>query len=89
MTDYNELLDRAIEQLPKKVEETTRFNVPNAYSMIQGNRTMIQNFTEVTDALNRDPAACFEVPFKRIRNSRKPGRNTCHTSRKVHTLLDK
>ena len=32
MTDYNELLDRAIEQLPKKVAETTRFNVPNAYS---------------------------------------------------------
>jgi translation initiation factor 2 subunit 2 len=55
MTDYNELLDRALEQLPKKVEETKRLNVPNAYSMIQGNRTMIQNFTEVTEALNRDP----------------------------------
>lgn len=55
MSDYNELLDRALEQLPKKVEETKRFNVPNAYSMIQGNRTMIQNFTEVTEALNRDP----------------------------------
>ena len=55
MTDYNELLDRAIYQLPQKVFETKRFQVPKAYSMIQGNRTIIQNFSEIADALNRDP----------------------------------
>ena len=55
MTDYNELLDRAIDQLPQKVLETKRFQVPKAYSMIQGNRTIIQNFSEKADALNRDP----------------------------------
>ena len=38
--DYNELLDRAIDQLPEKVFETKRFTVPRAYSVIQGNRTM-------------------------------------------------
>ncbi|SCG86294.1 translation initiation factor IF-2 subunit beta [Methanobacterium congolense] len=53
--DYNELLDRAIDQLPEKVFETKRFTVPRAYSVIQGNRTIIQNFGEVADALNRDP----------------------------------
>ena len=53
MTDYEELLDRAVEQLPQKVLETKRFQVPKAYSMIQGNRTMIQNFGEITDAMNR------------------------------------
>jgi translation initiation factor 2 subunit 2 len=55
MDDYSELLDRGIKQLPPKVLETTRFQVPKAYSMIQGNRTMIQNFSEIADALNRDP----------------------------------
>ena len=55
MNDYSELLDRAIDQLPKKVLETKRFQVPKAYSMIQGNRTIIQNFSEIADALNRDP----------------------------------
>ena len=55
MTDYEELLDRAVEQLPQKVLETKRFQVPKAYSMIQGNRTMIQNFSEIADAMNRDP----------------------------------
>lgn len=55
MTDYNELLDRAIEQLPPEVFETKRFTVPKAYSDIQGNRTFIKNFKEIADALNRDP----------------------------------
>ncbi len=55
MSDYDELLNRAIDQLPQKVLETKRFQVPKAYSMIQGNRTMIQNFSEIADTLNRDP----------------------------------
>ncbi|HML04263.1 MAG TPA: translation initiation factor IF-2 subunit beta [Methanobacterium sp.] len=55
MSDYDKLLDRAIDQLPQKVLETKRFNVPRAYSVIQGNRTIIQNFKEIAEALNRDP----------------------------------
>ncbi|MDP1551889.1 MAG: translation initiation factor IF-2 subunit beta [Methanobacteriaceae archaeon] len=55
MSDYDKLLDRAIEQLPPEVFETKRFSVPKAYSVIQGNRTFIQNFREIADALNRDP----------------------------------
>ena len=55
MDDYEKLLERAIDQLPPEVFETKRFEVPKAYSVIQGNRTFIQNFREVADALNRDP----------------------------------
>ena len=55
MEDYESLLSRAIEQLPPEVFEIKRFNVPKAYSVIQGNRTFIQNFKEVAEALNRDP----------------------------------
>ncbi|MEN6293054.1 MAG: translation initiation factor IF-2 subunit beta, partial [Methanobacterium sp.] len=38
MSDYDKLLDRAIDQLPQNVFETKRFSVPKAYSVIQGNR---------------------------------------------------
>jgi translation initiation factor 2 subunit 2 len=55
MSDYQELLDRAIEQLPPQVLDTKRFSVPKAYSIIQGNRTIIQNFGEIAAAMNRDP----------------------------------
>jgi len=56
MSDYNELLDRAVDQLPQKVLETKRFQVPKAYSMIQGNRTIIQNFQRSQMPLTGTPS---------------------------------
>ncbi|MDR3063066.1 MAG: translation initiation factor IF-2 subunit beta [Methanobrevibacter sp.] len=55
MADYDDLLSRAIDQLPPEVFETKRFSIPKAYSVIQGNRTFIQNFKEVAEGLSRDP----------------------------------
>src|SRR5574344_2899669 len=55
MDDYSQLLDRAIDQIHPEVFETKRFKVPKAYSVIQGNRTFIQNFKDVAEVLNRDP----------------------------------
>ena len=64
MSDYDKLLDRAIDQLPQKVFETKRFSVPKAYSVIQGNRTIIQNFKDITEALNRDPQHVLKFLLK-------------------------
>jgi len=55
LQDYKKLLDRAIEQLPPGVLEIKRFTTPKVYSVIQGNRTLIQNFKEIAAKLNRDP----------------------------------
>ncbi|MGL4670328.1 MAG: translation initiation factor IF-2 subunit beta [Methanobacteriaceae archaeon] len=55
MSEYENLLDRAIDQLPPEVFETKRFKVPKAYSDIQGNRTFIKNFKDISEAMNRDP----------------------------------
>ena len=55
MDDYENLLNRAIDQLPPEVFESKRFEPVKAYSVIQGNRTFIQNFKDVADSLNRDP----------------------------------
>ena len=55
MEEYENLLNRAIDQLPPEVFETKRFEPVKAYSVIQGNRTFIQNFKDVADSLNRDP----------------------------------
>ena len=54
MDKYEELLGRAIDQLPPEVFEHKRFKVPRAYSDIQGNRTFIKNFKDVALGLNRD-----------------------------------
>lgn len=55
MEEYENLLDRAIEQLPPEVFEHKRFKIPKVYSDIQGNRTFIKNFKDVSERLNRDP----------------------------------
>ncbi|MDR1819557.1 MAG: translation initiation factor IF-2 subunit beta [Methanobrevibacter sp.] len=55
MEKYEDLLTRAIDQLPPEIFETKRFVVPRAYSDIQGNRTFIKNFKEISESLNRDP----------------------------------
>ncbi|HID03018.1 MAG TPA: translation initiation factor IF-2 subunit beta [Desulfobacterales bacterium] len=53
--DYEELLDRALEQIPRAVSESTRFQIPEAEVTTVGNRTVIRNFKNIATALNREP----------------------------------
>ena len=53
--DYDALLQRAREQIPPEVFDQPRFQVPEVDSFIQGTRTVIRNFKELTDTLRRDP----------------------------------
>ena len=56
MKSYEELLKRAQAQLPQERGTGERFEVPKLRSFIAGRtRTIIANFKEVADALNRDP----------------------------------
>jgi translation initiation factor 2 subunit 2 len=55
MTDYRELLKRAQSQLPQERGTGQRFEVPKVRSSVIGMRTIIHNFKEIADALNRDP----------------------------------
>ena len=52
---YKELLERAKSQLPEDVREHKRFEVPRPRSHLVGMRTIISNFKEVCDAMNREP----------------------------------
>jgi len=49
------LLDRALEQVPKAVLESSRFQIPEAEVVIVGNRTILRNFRNLASALNREP----------------------------------
>ena len=54
MDDYEKLLDGAFANLPEKAKEKSRFKMPVFESFIQGNQTIIQNFTDVAQALRRE-----------------------------------
>ena len=51
---YEELLEKAFDKLPKKVEERKRFEVPVAIIEIQGNKTLVKNFSDMLTSLRRD-----------------------------------
>jgi len=53
--DYNELLKRARSQIPETHTKQERLEIPKIKYTIVGMRTIIFNFKEIADALNRDP----------------------------------
>ena len=52
---YEELLESAYEKLPKIGEESDRFQIPKIESILQGNQTIITNFSQIAEALRRKP----------------------------------
>ena len=52
--DYEELLDRAFQQISQLSEEKVDFKIPEADSMIQGNKTLLRNLSSIADAARRD-----------------------------------
>lgn len=53
--DYEELLRKARSQLPEVASKRERLELPALYISIIGMRTIVRNFKEVADALNRGP----------------------------------
>jgi translation initiation factor 2 subunit 2 len=55
MDDYDKLLDRARSQVPEDAFKKSgeRFQVPDVQLMVQGNRSIWQNFQEIINILNR------------------------------------
>lgn len=52
--DYKEMLARARSQLPEKVFEKARFEIPKAASIVEGKRTIVTNFAKVCDIVQRE-----------------------------------
>jgi translation initiation factor 2 subunit 2 len=53
--DYEELLKRARSQIPEITTKRERLELPRLSHAVVGMRTIIFNFKEVAEALNRDP----------------------------------
>lgn len=52
--EYDELLKRACSQMPEVSMKRERLELPRLYITTVGMRTIISNFKEVADVLNRD-----------------------------------
>jgi len=65
-TSYKELLERGRSQLPQQVAEHKRFEIPKTRSSTIGMRTIIHNFGEICNMLNREPSYLLKFLTKEM-----------------------
>jgi translation initiation factor 2 subunit 2 len=53
--DYEDMLDRGLEETPEITRESDRLSIPDADVRPEGNVTVFENFQAVCDELGRDP----------------------------------
>jgi len=66
MSDYAANLDRAFEQMPEYLTTDVRFSIPEPIVIIEGKTTVLKNFLEIADAVNRDPAHILKYLLKEL-----------------------
>src|SRR3989344_1737149 len=54
--DYEKMLEKAKAQLQETTTTKERFEIPKAIGHIQGSKTIISNFNQITSTLRREPA---------------------------------
>jgi len=64
--EYTKLLDSAIEKIPRKTSSGERFELPSIQGVRMGSRTIIQNFKEIADRMNRDPLHLLKFLSKEL-----------------------
>ncbi|MCD6145334.1 translation initiation factor IF-2 subunit beta [ANME-2 cluster archaeon] len=66
MTDYTKSLDRAFEQMPDYLTTDVRFSIPEPEVIIEGKTTVLRNFLEITDTINRDPVHVLKYLMREL-----------------------
>ncbi|MDY6788854.1 MAG: translation initiation factor IF-2 subunit beta [Candidatus Nanohaloarchaea archaeon] len=54
MEDYQSMLDEGMDNLPEEVVEGARFEIPEADTRRDGNKTVLENFAEIASKFGRD-----------------------------------
>jgi translation initiation factor 2 subunit 2 len=64
--EYTELLKRGRENLPEAVFTAERFEVPKVKGHLEGNKTIISNFSQIVGVLNRDQRHMLKFLLKEL-----------------------
>ncbi len=62
MTDfeYDALLDRARDRIPKDISERNRWTMPPPEILVEGSQTILRNFAAIVDSMDRDPNHVYQ-----------------------------
>ncbi len=64
--DYESLLKKAYEKLPKAGVSKERLKVPAADTSLQGNQTIIKNFSQIVETIRREPSHMLKFLAKEL-----------------------
>ncbi|HDN95643.1 MAG: translation initiation factor IF-2 subunit beta [Thermoplasmata archaeon] len=64
--DYQKLLTRALDALPKDIVVKDRFQMPKGIIFYEGNTTILKNIAEIADIVNRDVEHLFKYLLKEL-----------------------
>ncbi len=94
--NYEALLKRLYEKVPAPASSGERFEVPKAQVIHVGSQTIIRNFKEITDRINRDPQLVTRYLLKELATagSYDPSSGTLKinirvTANSLNTLLER
>lgn len=60
------MLKRARETLPESAKNRERFEIPKVKGHVQGNKTILSNFQQICQMLNRDPKIVWKYILKEL-----------------------
>ena len=67
--DYEELLDRARDRIPEGLSQRSRWTMPEPEIMIEGSQTILRNFSDVVDAMDRDSNHVYQFLLNELGTS--------------------
>jgi len=66
MRSYEELLEKAMKELPTEIVRRDRFEIPRVSVQKEGSRTIIKNFSNVAKAINRSEEHLYKYIVKSL-----------------------
>ena len=66
MQSYEDLLNRAKENLPELKASTERFEIPKALGHVQGNKTIISNFAAIAKEFHREQSHLLKFLLREL-----------------------
>ncbi|MCF7861944.1 translation initiation factor IF-2 subunit beta [Candidatus Woesearchaeota archaeon] len=64
--EYEQMLDTALENMPKIQNKSERFEVPKVKGHLQGNKTVISNFSKIADTIGRPADRLLKYVLKEL-----------------------
>jgi translation initiation factor 2 subunit 2 len=66
LKSYEEMLEEALEKLPKETKADVRLEIPKPEVLIMGNQTYINNFVEIANVIRRKPEHMLKFLSKEL-----------------------